>query len=217
MSRGLDLAPHLLRRSARLCVRRFGMRDEHASVAGRVVPGRDRGRELTVAHGTIQSRRATSRQRHTGEVERGRIRMRQHGCAPSEGDLLLRDIALPFARAESRQRALRRTRDARHRTIPQPPVPCMHLAPYDIRIDVADDRKDRVRRLIPGAVERIQLRLRQRAQTSFFANAPSAYPVMVVQQGVQRFDRHGPRRITLALRLLNDHLELACEFVGVDQ
>jgi hypothetical protein len=85
-----------------------------------------------------------------------------------------------------------------------------------VGIDVTDDRENGVVGAVPVAVEPHELFARECPKPRFLTDAPAPDPVSVVQHFVERLDGHRRGRVPLALGLLDDHLELACELLAVD-
>jgi hypothetical protein len=143
--------------------------------------------------------------------------MRRSRRSPAERDLRLPDIARHFAKAEPRDTLLDLAGKARGFARGQRTVLSVHLLDGIVGIDVADDRQNGVAGMVEVAVEADERLARQRAEPWLASDAPPPDSVHVVEQLVQRLGRDGARIVGLALRFLDDHLELARELVGIDQ
>ena len=215
-ARRLQFAPEIARGGERMLGRRLRVRDEHADVAGGIVPRRHGGGQLTLANGAIEARRASRSECEAGEIERRRVGMVPRRGAPAEGDMLLRNVPTPLAEAEPRRRHFDRTRLARRRAVLELPMPRRHFTTHGVDIHIADNREHGVVGAVPASIKRQERCTRERTQLRFITHTPAPDPMPVKQRRVQRLDGHRRRGIALALGLLNDHFEFARQLPGVD-
>ena len=203
-----------LERALRLC---RGVHDEDTEIHRHVLVGRYGRRELPVAHGAIEARRATGGRgrwrRHRGAARRD---ARRAACAIPRRSRRAR-CRRSIRAAGSRAAAVRRATVARHRRVGQRAVQPFHVAHRLISIDIADDREHRIGRPVVVAVEAVHMLARERAKAGLAPDAPAAHAMPVVQHLVQRLRGDGVRGVRLALRLLDDDLDLAGQLVGVDE
>lgn len=195
---------------------RARVHDEDAEFGRRVVVGGDTRRQAAVPHGAREPRRAPTSEHRREDVERGGGGIEQRSRAPPEHELRLRDVPFPLTDAHPRRRDLGRTQrptdvGARKRAV----VPRRQLDRL-VGIDIPDDGEHGIRRSIEPPVEREQLVAREGAEPRLAPHPPPSDAVPVVQHLEERLNGERGGRVRLPLRLLDDHLELARELVGVD-
>ena len=196
---------------------RLAVDHEHTKLGRGVVVRTDGRGQSAVAHGAVQSRGAAAAKYGSGEVEQRRVGVVGARRAPREGKLRLHDVAGPFAPAEPGRRDLRFARNADGHAGRECPPAALDVAEHCVDVKVSDHRQDGVRWTVEVAVEAGELVARERAQPGLAPDAPPADAMPVVQKFVERLRGHCGGVVRLALRLLDDDLELAGKFVAVDQ
>jgi mandelate racemase len=139
------------------------------------------------------------------------------GRAPSDGELRLRDVARELAEAETSRRGFLLTRAELGSPGRDVAVQPLDLGERRLRLQVADDDDGGGRGPVEVAEEAQHVLALQPAEPLLAADPPAPDPVPVVQQLVQRFIGDRRRVVRLALRFLDDDLELAPQLVGIDQ
>jgi hypothetical protein len=165
----------------------------------------------------VEPRSAPRAEHRRGQVERRRVVVPRAGRAPPHRELRLLHVARELAVPEARRGPLRRSAVEGRRALGDVAVARLDLPQRVLRVDVAHHRQDGGARAIERAVEARHVTLREAAQSLLGADAPAAHAMLVVQQRIERLDRHRARVVELALRLLDDDLELPRQLAGVDQ